>query len=63
MDKLPSNSSNGEPQANPIMQALPTQLRAHDESGDERNAVFTRPANANTAMTPAQNPEIRDHFP
>ena len=61
--RAPSNNSNGEPSANPIMLALPIQLRARDESGDERNAVLTRPANANSAMTPAQNPEIRDHFP
>jgi hypothetical protein len=63
MDRLPSNNSNGEPSANPIMQVLPIQLRARDKSGDERKAVVTEPANANSAMTPAQNPEIRDHFP
>src|SRR5215475_4648576 len=62
MDRLPSNNSNGEPKANPIMQALPIQLRVRGVSGDERNAVCTRPANANSAMSPAQNPEIRDHL-
>jgi len=50
-------------QRTPTMQALPIRLRARGESGDERNAVPTRPANAKSAMTPAQNPEIRDHFP
>jgi len=63
MERLPSSNNNGEPSANPTMQALPIQFRALDESGDGRNAILTRPANANSAMTPAQNPEIRDHFP
>src|SRR5215471_21227599 len=63
MDRLPNNNSNGEPNANPIMQALPIQLRARGVRRDERSAVCTRPAKANSAMTPAQNPEIRDHLP
>src|SRR6266496_894521 len=52
-----------ERKAKPSTHALPSQLRARDESGEEYKAVRTRPAKANSAMTPAQNPEIRDHFP
>src|SRR5438876_11991727 len=64
MERLPSNKSNGEPNANPITHALPTQLRARDDSGgDAHSAVRTRPANANSAMSPAPKPAIRDHFP
>src|SRR2546430_13243362 len=63
MERFPRSRSKGEPNANPITYALPSQLRTRDESGDEHKAVRIRPAKADNAMTPAQNPEIRDHFP
>ena len=47
------SKGNGEQNANPITQALPSQLRAEDESGDDRNAMRMRPAKANSAITPA----------
>src|SRR6266404_10005202 len=63
MERLPSNKSNGDPSPNPSTHALPSHSREHDESGDERKALPIRPAKANNATTPAQNPETRDHFP
>jgi hypothetical protein len=53
----------GEPSANPIRHVLPSQLRAREESRDDLNAMRSKPAKPQTAITPAQNPEIRDHFP
>jgi len=36
---------------------------AREESRDDLNAMRSKPAKPQRAITPAQNPEIRDHFP
>ncbi len=63
IERLPMRSGSGVAKTNPATQALPIQLRAREESGEERKPSLTDPANANNAITPAQNPEKRDHIP
>ena len=63
IERLPMRSGSGVAKTNPTRQALPSQLRAAGGSGDDRKLSPTRPANENKAITPAQNPEKRDHIP
>src|SRR5207249_11755508 len=51
MDRFPSSKSTGEPNATPITHALPSQFRATDETGENRQAVRTRPAPARCAQS------------
>ena len=63
MKRFPRSSSNGEPNANPSMQAFPKQTLPPIRQRCRTQRHSNHPANAANATIPAQNPDMRARVP